>query len=283
MDTEQLPMNDIERPLDAPPPAEDGGQTPTEQQQRERDESGRFAPKSPEGPRGKPDAEAARRREAQERDHWKSEAEKTKANYEALERRFTDISSLIKGEQAEDKPDPIKDLTGKVDTLVGTFQQQQQEREAEQAWTQVRGYADQDEARFTAQTPDFPDATQHYIVSRLTEMKSLGLDQATAERTLQQEAQQLLTQCAQTGRSPAETLYLMAQARGYRPGTGPAQPIRQAQPSAPAGGRSLGTGGGPGTASLSESQLRTMSDADYNALRSTTEGKRAIMRAMGAA
>jgi hypothetical protein len=284
MSEEQLPMNDIERPVDAPP-ADQGGQQPTEQQQRERDESGRFAPRQNDQPRGQPNAEAARRREAQERDEARAERDRYKADHEALKKRLDDMGSLLKGEQQEAAPDPIAELAKKVDGIAETFQQRQEREQAEQAWTQVRTYADQDEARFTAQQPDFPQATEHYIMSRLHEMKALGIEQQDAAAILQQEAQQLLHQCAQAGRSPAEMLYGMAQARGYQAGAASApqqSPMRNVTPQAPAGGRSFGTGAGPGSAALTAQQIANMPDDDYNAFRSTPEGRRAIKRAMGA-
>jgi len=281
-----LPMDQMDGAA-PPPPVNDPPATETNEQreQRERDERGRFAPKSEgEGPRGQPNDEIARRRYAQERDEARNEAAQHKAALEALQKRLEDMGSLLKGEDPDASKQPTDPLAPVIDKLNGLeqrFSQQDQERQAEETHRQVLAYADADEAKFRAQAPDFPDAAQHYIRSRLTEMQALGVDQAQAEQILAQEANQLLYQCAQSGKSPAEALYTMAKARGYMAG---AQTVDN-RPSAPQnfGGRSLGTGNGPAGGALTAQQIASMNEEDYMAFRSTPEGRRAIQRAMGAA
>lgn len=266
---------------EAPPSQEQIAET----EQRARDEAGRFAP------RGQPDPEAARRREASERDEWKRKYEErdksaaeVQANYERLNKRLEDMAALAAGKNPdeEDEPSqPYEVLAAKMDAMTQRFETQDKQAQEEAAWTQVRSYADQDEARFAAATPDFPNAVQHYIQSRIGELNALGLPQDQAEATLQQEAQQLLMQCAQTRKSPAETIYALAKSRGYTAGTAPLPNNPAFQPQVPTGGRSLGTGqGGPGVG-LTPQQLAQMDETDYMDLRKTPEGRRAIQRAMG--
>jgi len=277
-----LPMDKVD---EAPPPQQE---TEQQQQDRARDEAGRFAKTDAEQqqpqPRGKPDEAAARRREAQERDEARREAADVKAKYDALQKRLDDMASLARGETPEDeKPDPIAKLTEKVEGIGQQLTaRQEQERDAA-AMQQVRAFADQDEARFTEKTPDFPNAVQHYIGSRIGEMQALGLPDEQIAGVLQQEASTLLIQCAQHNRSPSEAIYAMAKARGYS-GGGMMLQQSQARPQANAGGRSFGTGGGAAaTGGMTAAQIAALPEEDYMAFRATPEGRRAIARAQGAA
>ncbi|MFA6031821.1 MAG: hypothetical protein WC889_02840 [Myxococcota bacterium] len=280
MDTEEkLPMDNVEE--GAPPPQQDNAEQQA-QEQRTRDEAGRFAPKG--DARGKPDETAARRREAQERDDARRDAADARAAHAALQKRFDDMAALAKGEEPKDEnPDPLKPILEKIEGIDKRLTSRDQEAQAETAWNNVRSFADQDEQRFVQTQPDFPNAVQHYITSRIGEMHALGIDQAQAENVLQQEAQTLLVQCAQANRSPAEAIYAMAKARGYSgsPGAAPAPQQQYQTPQPNAGGRSFGTGAGPASGGVTAAQIAGMGEADYMAFRNTPEGKRAIQRAMG--
>ena len=286
MSEERFPMDGIEDAAPAAP--QNDAPTPDQQQpqdDRPRDDTGRFAPKQEPGPRGQPDREAARRREAAERDEARREASDYKAKYEAQQKRLDDMSALARGDQPnEQQPDPLAEMRTKLDGIAETLQQRQEREAAAEAWGHVEAYANQDEAQFTAQTPDFPQATQHYIQSRLYEMKALGLDQPQAEAELQREAQELLVSCAQRRQSPSQMIYAMAQARGFSPGApqmrdaNPRPQPAQARPNA--GGRSFGTGSGPAGGGLTAAQIAAMDESDYEAFRSTPEGRRAIQTAM---
>ena len=72
----------------------------------------------------------------------------------------------------------------------------------------------------------------------------------------------------------------MAQARGYSACavTCDNRPAPQPQNF---GGRSMGTGNGPGGGSMTAAQIAALSEDDYFALRATPEGAKMIKRAMG--
>ena len=276
MSEDILPMDKMDG---AEPPIEAPAETQEQKDQRARDEQGRFAPK-PDEPKGKPDDGAAARRERAERDQYKREAEEAKAARDALQKRFDDMSAIAKGEDPE-KPadDPLKPLVEKIESIDKRLQTNDEARQAEVVHKQVMQYADADEARYREQNPDFPNAVQHYITSRLQEMQALGVAQDQAEQILTKEAQQLLYQCAQSNRSPAEALHAMAKARGYQSGI--VVPFQPQQPAKPAGGRSMGNGGGAAPGAVTAQQIAQMSEADYEAYRATPEGRAAIRRAMG--
>lgn len=283
-DTEpQMPMDEMENAVEAPPASETTvDNTPSPQ----RDEQGRFAPKAGEEPqpRGRPDPEAAARRERAERDEARREAAEAKENYAKLQKRLDDMAAFAKGEDpnAEAAPaDPLKPLLEKVEAIDQRLTQSDQNRQQEEAWTQVRSFADQDEQRFRSATPDFPNAVQHYIQSRVAEITALGYSEEQAGEALAAEAQQLLVNCAQSNRSPAETLYTMAKARGYQAGQQVQHDNVVPMQQRPAGGRSLGNSGAPAGGGMTAAQIAALSEEDYFALRKTPEGARMIKRAMG--
>lgn len=279
---EKLPMDGMEDLLPAnPEPVNDQQQPP----QQPRDETGKFAPKDGE-PRGKPDETQASRRYAQERDEARREAQAAREAHTALQKRLDDMSALARGEDpaAPKEPvDPLKPVIDRLDKIDQRETERDQSKQAEETHRQVLTYAEQDEATFRTKAPDFPQAVSHYITSRLTEMQALGIDQAQAEQVLQQEANNLLYQTAQAGRSPAEAIYNMAKARGYMPG---AVTIEQPSPAPPPppqnfGGRSFGSGSGSAAGAVTAAQIAQLSEEDYMAFRSTPEGARAIKQAMG--
>lgn len=274
-DDEKLPMDDMEGTPPSAPEANDEPQDQPQAQPRERDEQGKFKAA------GEPNGEAQARRERQERDEARKEAAEARAAHAALQKRFDDMAALAKGDEPapDGDSDPLKPIAEQLNTLNQRFEQQDQQKQQEETHRQVLAYADQDEAAFREKAPDFPNAIQHYINSRLTEMKALGVDQAQAEQVLADEANRLLYQSAQTGRSAAETIYAMAQARGYSPGQQAYTPPQQAPQNF--GGRSLGNGQGAGPAAMSAQAIAGMSEEDYMAFRATPEGRRAIQRAMG--
>jgi len=278
----KMPMDAME---DISPPA-NIEQDQQKADDRTRDEQGRFVPKQNEGdgPRGKPDQDVAIRRYAQERDEARKAAEEAKAAHEALQKRLDDMSAIASGKDPNDtaQPDPLKPLVEKIEAIDKRLQTNDEQRQAEAFESQVRQYADMDEQRFRQQQPDFPNAVQHYITSRINELQAFGIPPEQAEQALMAEAQQLLRESALNNRSPAESIYKMAVARGYSPGNVvPFQPQQQQRQNGTPGGRSFGNGAGAAPGAVTAQQLASMSEEDYNAFRQTPEGRAAIKRAMG--
>lgn len=272
-----MPMDLMEEAAPLAPAQEEA---PPQQMEQPRDERGQFAPKDGT-PKGQPSQEAARRREAQERDEARRERDDFKNKYDTLEKRFNDILTAARGEEEQKPADPLEEIKGTLGTIQQRFEQQDQQAQNDQVWQQVRQFADQDEREFTAKTPDFPEAARHYINSRINELGAIGYDQAQIEQQLRAEAEALLISCAQRQISPAEGMYKMAQARGYAPNAQPVIPQPQPRQQQNFGGRSFGTGQGAAGNSVTAAQLAAMSDEDYIAFRNTPEGKRAIRAAQG--
>jgi len=279
MSEEILPMDQVQ--VDAPAESQE------QKDQRERDERGRFASKQDhpegEGPRGKPDQDVAIRRYAQERDEARKAAEEAKAAHLALQKRLDDMSAIAGGKDPNEQeaPDPLKPLVEKVEAIDKRLQTADEQRQAEVFEAQVRQFADMDEQRFRQQQPDFPNAVQHYIQSRINELQAFGIEGAQAEQILVAEAQQLLRESALNNRSPAESIYRMAQARGYNGSNVVPMPQTQNRQTGTPGGRSFGNGAGAAPGAVTAQQLAAMSEEDYNTFRQTPEGRAAIKRAMG--
>jgi len=279
MSDEILPMDQVQ--VDAPAESQE------QKDQRERDERGRFASKQDhpegEGPRGKPDQDVAIRRYAQERDEARKAAEEAKAAHLALQKRLDDMSAIAGGKDPNEQeaPDPLKPLVEKVEAIDKRLQTADEQRQAEVFEAQVRQFADMDEQRFRQQQPDFPNAVQHYIQSRINELQAFGIEGAQAEQILVAEAQQLLRESALNNRSPAESIYRMAQARGYNGSNVVPMPQTQNRQTGTPGGRSFGNGAGAAPGAVTAQQLAAMSEEDYNTFRQTPEGRAAIKRAMG--
>lgn len=285
MDTDdKLPMDQMDGAGDQQQPID---QQPQDQSsQVPRDEHGKFAP------RGQPNEEHARRREAQERDEWRKKAEETEARFNTLNKRLEDMAALVKGDDPNAPPaDPLAPVLEKIEGIDKRLSEADQRVEEERIQHAVRSYADEDEARFRQQQPDFPNAVSHYIQSRVAEMKAFGVPEEQAGQALAQEAQQLLLTAAQAGQSPAQIMYAMAQARGYQPQQAPNPAAGQyataqqdnvyRMPQQNAGGRSFGNGAGAAGNAMTLQQIAAMSEEDYNAFRATPEGQRAIRRAQG--
>ena len=280
MSEEILPMDQVQ--ADAPAESQE------QKDQRERDEHGRFAPKQPqpegEGPRGKPDQDVAIRRYAQERDEARKAADEAKAAHAALQKRLDDMSAIASGKDPNAAPEndnPIAPVLERIEAIDKRLQTADEQRQAEAFEQQVRQYADMDEQRFRQQQPDFPNAVQHYIQSRINELQAFGIEGAQAEQILVAEAQQLLRESALNNRSPAESIYRMAQARGYNGSNVVPMPQTQNRQTGTPGGRSFGNGAGAAPGAVTAQQLATMSEEDYNTFRQTPEGRAAIKRAMG--
>lgn len=186
--------------------------------------------------------------------------------------------------------DPAAHVLGRLertDQVVGTLaqllagQQQasQQKSDAEVAWSRARMLEDQ----FRAQTPDHDSAMDHLRRTRHEILGAMGVgDAVQRERQIAQEMQHIAQVAARENRNPAEMLYAMARAVGYRKvgGAGSGGPpngdAAARFASAAAGQRqagALGTVRGTGPTPLTAARLIEMSDAEFARAIATPEGR----------
>lgn len=155
-------------------------------------------------------------------------AEKRASQLEIENARFRERFKVLeelntkKPEEPKVVPRASEDIFGAVDHTAQSIeqlnkrldQQEQQTREAAKHNQLVGAYRD-DASRFEQTTPDFRDAYNHLLVSRVNELKALGFEDQAIRQSLEAEEIQIAQFAFQRGESPAETIYKLAQGRGY--------------------------------------------------------------------
>jgi hypothetical protein len=182
-----------------------------------------------------------------------------------------------------DRTDQV--ITGLAQLLVGQQQATQQNQMAESAWGRARALEEQ----FKQSTPDHDAAMAHLKSTRHNILTAMGMtDAAARERHMAEELQNIALVAAQANRNPAELLYAMAGALGYKKAAPAAAGASGA--AAAAGGTSpgarlaaaaagqrqagaLGTVPGAGPVPLTANRLIEMSDADFARAIATPEGR----------
>lgn len=156
-----------------------------------------------------------------------TEADKRKIETELAELRgkFSIIEKL-QGPQQETQAEvtPETDIFGyakKTGETVAELQKRLDAQDAQNKDHQERGKLvtnyQTDAAQFSQKNPDFGAAYNHLLASRAAELQALGYDNPQAlHDALVQEEMQIATLSFQNGKSPAETIYALAQQRGYK-------------------------------------------------------------------
>lgn len=131
-----------------------------------------------------------------------------------------------------------------------------------------------DAALFAEKAPDFPQAYQHVTDSLMQERLDAGWTRAEALADLQEYERKVAMKAFTDGRSPAETIYKLAKARGFNGGTKPApQPAEriEAMQRGQTATRSVSGGArGPGYEGLTFEQLAKMSQEEFNSVPEAT-------------
>lgn len=167
--------------------------------------------------------------------------------------------------EEDPEPDPETDIFGhnkwlrrQMQRQGETLQQLQEGRTAETENTELTQAYTTDAEQFAVREPNFIPAYQHLMQSRMVElaMYYFGKDLTAADatpltgpqlqrikQTVASEERQLATEAIKQGLSPAQRVYQLARARGYRPAAaaapaptnGAARPGNGAAPPAPNG------------------------------------------------
>jgi hypothetical protein len=123
-------------------------------------------------------------------------------------------------------PDPNRDPVGHIltrqanlENYASALQQQHAIGQLQHVVGAVAQHAVEDEKRLRSERPDYDAALDHLRASREKELESAGYtNPAQRLDMLRTEAFQLTAAAIQSGRSPAEAAYELAQARGFRGG-----------------------------------------------------------------
>lgn len=141
------------------------------------------------------------------------------------------------GKAEEDpEPDPNTDIVAWVNwsrremgRLREGVTQNAQTVETTVAEQQLRDEYQRDAMSFAQQNPDFGPAYQHLLQARAGQLAALGYTDQQIQAQLVAEEKGLVQRARQTGKRPAEVIYGMAKAMGYR-----SEPKREEPPPAAA-------------------------------------------------
>lgn len=294
-----------------PKPEEQGGeQQPQGQDDRPRDEQGRFAPKTAEEGKqepapGKDPGERTVEHGAlhSERERRKSAEAQLKEAQDTLKRLAELRAKIGQGQdQGQQPPAPVgqqpqEETVEQLRARLGRLEQVETRRAQATDHARIDNYEQQQlartlvtsEAEFAAHTPDYQEATAHLATSRARELQLYGMDPMSIQQTLAEEALEITRTAVQQGRSPAELAYEIAKMRGYQPkpgqqggngngaGNGSAVAMIQAIRKGQETSKSLGSGGSAGGAGdINAQALASMSEDEFDQLYSTPEGRRLI-------
>lgn len=134
--------------------------------------------------------------------------------------------------QANYEDDPLGYLKNSVESMQNNMVQQQQYLQSQyqnaQQQQQVQHLADNYRAKaneFAKDNPDFTDAYNHLVQSRMNQYLAAGLNQQQAQQQLVEEELAIAAKAFTDGVNPAERLYNVSKSLGYQ---------KQAQSAAPA-------------------------------------------------
>lgn len=220
------------------------------------------------------------------------EFEKEQAERNArLEARLEMLQTVFQPQQPPKAPELAKDPLGYVRTLEQRVAAQEQETAAQKQAREKAETQQQEEGNlwsnyraagreFTQTNPDFMDAYNHLLNSRVEELRIFNDGDENAIRSQLKADEFALAQMAfQSGKNPAEIIYKWAKQRGYQPGQKPQGQANgngapQPQPSAidrlrdaQDASETLSKGGSPSADSgrITLDSLYRMSDGELNA------------------
>jgi hypothetical protein len=157
--------------------------------------------------------------------------------------------------------------------------------QAQMAEQQLQDHYRNDAISYAQATPDFGDAYQHLANARAAELELLGMtDAAQRKQQIIQEERDIVIQALRMNKRPAELIYNMAKAKGYRKAeaapvkteTAPATPKPAARTSVDAlsaqekaktraGATLSGGSGAPGDTNMPTAEaLASMSEAEFD-------------------
>lgn len=156
-----------------------------------------------------------------------------------------------------------------VQALNQQNQQTTQQTQQSQALNQLTEMSKASERAYVEKVPDYADAVNFLRGQRATEMEIYGTPAAERDVLLYQEALGIAASALQRNQDPADTIYRMAVARGYKkpepatPAADAGQRLEQVNRGQQQTQRSLGNVRGSGPAPLNANALLQMSDKDF--------------------
>lgn len=254
-------------------------------QSQARDEKGKFVPHGALH-------EEREKRKAIEKD--RDELREKVARFDERLRIFSEASRAqpaAAAQPAAEPPkviDPKEDIFGayeqlkaKLDALEGGVQKSAEDRRVEAEQKAVHDHYIADAQRFVAAEPSFGEAYRHLYQSRGAELLAAGVPESQIVARIRDEEMQIAAAARQANRSPAETIFAIAKARGFAPKAPEPAPATTPTPATPvetaaqkaervaagqAGpGKSLSAAGGAPAGEVTFETLMNMSEAEFEA------------------
>lgn len=181
---------------------------------------------------------AKRQEERARRENIERELENNRHKMAQYEQALQRVISAQQQRQQPQQPqsnyddDPLGYLKNSVESMQNNMVQQQQylqnQYQSAQQQQQVQHLADNYRAKaneFAKDNPDFTDAYNHLVQSRMNQYLAAGLNQQQAQQQLVEEELAIAAKAFTDGVNPAERLYNVSKSLGYQ---------KQAQAAAPA-------------------------------------------------
>lgn len=131
-----------------------------------------------------------------------------------------------------DLPDINTDPVGYVTQLGERYAETELSRQETEHNRRIDDAFTADEQTFSRYTPDYDQASNHFLQSRANELMAMGATPEQVRDTLFAEVRQIAGQAWQAGVPAAQRIYQLAQARGYAAPAPGAAPVAGAQPAA---------------------------------------------------
>jgi hypothetical protein len=184
----------------------------------------------------------------------------------------------------------IESLDDRLARLEYGGQQQNEYIRQQQDAANIYNAAMIDATQFRQQQPDYGNAYDYFRQTRAAELQTYGYTPQQIQKTIGDEEFAIAAGSFQRGVSPAQTLYRVAQARGYQPQS---QPMPNGNANGSGGDAQVarinqgqrrsqtlsGTGGGAGPTEMTADRLIKMSNAEFDAW--TTKNPAKAKRLLG--
>lgn len=213
--------------------------------------------------------------ERTKRKRIQAELEQTRQQQAVLADR---LNQLYQAQQPQPQiPDASQDPLANHDARLAQQEQraqwliQQEQNRAlhaqhEQQRQQVVGWYSSQAAEFAKETPDFGGAYEHMKKLRAVELQAMGYNAMEAHQVLQNDEMAIVGRAYQTGQNPAEIIYRMAQATGYKKAAASAEQKMKTLQKGVEASKTLGAGGASAGNPTPE-QIANMSESEFAELK----------------
>jgi hypothetical protein len=176
----------------------------------------------------------------------------------------------------DDPAEALRVKTERLEQAVSlhnqTLAQQQQQAESQRQYSEFVNRYQESAKAYMQEQPDFKEAYQHLVNSRIQEYQAAGYSYNEANNIIVQDELAIASKAYQDGVNPAERLYSLAKARGYqhqqqaeaKPQANEAvQKLEQLEKGLNAS-KSLSTASGKATTELTLEALANMDDSEFD-------------------